>query len=120
MTEYHFDDEIYTDYKEYQKARTKDWYKKYNLYMIKEFFYIGRKFIYNGIEHEVLDNNAEGVPGSKDWLYLRALGKKHHYNCWIYPRKVLKNEISLREELDQMLKDIELNEIEIYEQIELF
>lgn len=120
MTEYHFDDEIYKDYKEYQKARAKDWYKKYNPYMIKEFFYIGRKFIYNGIEHEVLDNNAEGVPGSKGWLYLRALGKKHHYNCWIYPRKVLKNEISLREELDQMLKDIELNEIEIYEQIELF
>lgn len=105
MTEYHFNDEIYTDYAEFKNVLAKDWYRKYNPYMIKEFFQIGKKFIFEGAEHEVIQNNAE-VSETKGWLYLKSLGKKPYYNYWMYPRKVLKNEISLREELDQMLKDV--------------
>ncbi|PEI44600.1 hypothetical protein [Bacillus pseudomycoides] len=118
MTEYHFDDKVYTDYTEFKKALAKDWYKKYNPYMIKEFFYIGRKFVFGRFEHEVLDNNAE-VSETKGWLYLKSLGERP-YEYKIYPRKVLKEEPSLREELDQTLKDIDLNETELYEQMELF
>lgn len=119
MTEYHWDDKIYTDYKEFREVIAKDWYNKYNKYMIQSFFYIGRKFEHDGIEHEVLENNAE-VSETKGWLYLKAIGKKNSYKVYIHPRKVLKKELSLREKLDQMLKDVELNDTELYEQIELF
>lgn len=118
MTQYHFDDEVYTDYREFKKVIAKDWYRKYNKYMIQSFFYIGRKFEYDGIVHEVLENNAE-VSKTKGWLYLKALGK-NPYSCWVNPRQVLKKEPSLKEELDKTLKDIDLNEIELYEQMELF
>ncbi|KFN13734.1 hypothetical protein [Bacillus pseudomycoides] len=118
MTEYHWDDKVYTDYKEFQKVIVKDWYNRYNKYMIQNFFYIGRKFGYDGIVHEVLENYAE-VSETKGWLYLKALGK-NSYKAHIHPRKILKKEPSLRAELDQMLQGVEFTKIELYEQIELF
>ncbi|WP_410985468.1 hypothetical protein [Bacillus cereus] len=120
MTEYHFDDEVYTDYTEFKKAIAKDWYRKYNKYMIKEFFYIGRKFILEGIEHKVIDNDVAVTDISKGWLYLQALGKKNTYRFWVSPRKVLKEEPSLKSELDRILKGSKLNETELHEQMELF
>ncbi|MCR8860343.1 hypothetical protein NQ113_24545 [Bacillus pseudomycoides] len=45
MTEYHWDNKVYTDYKEFQKVIVKDWYNQYNQYMIRKFFYIGRKIV---------------------------------------------------------------------------
>ncbi|PFW93900.1 hypothetical protein [Bacillus pseudomycoides] len=119
MTEYHFDDKVYTDYKEFCEVIAKDWYNKYNKYMIQKFFYIGRKFEYGGIVHEVLENNAK-VSETEGWLYLKAYYKKNTSLFGVHPRKVLKEAPLLKEELDQMLQGVEFTEIELYDQLELF
>lgn len=118
MTEYHFDDEEYTDYTEFKKVLAKDWYNQYNKYMIQAFFTTGKEFKYEGHLTEIIENNSSNPKG---WLYLKSYyGGDRNLSFWVHPRKVLKKEPSLREELDQTLKNVELNETELYEQIELF
>ncbi|OQR53200.1 hypothetical protein [Bacillus sp. CDB3] len=118
MTEYHFDDEVYTDYTEFKKVLAKDWYNQYNKYMIQTFFTEGKEFKYEGHLTEVIENNCSDPKG---WLYLKSYyGGDRTVSFRVHPRKVLKAEPLLREKLEQMLKDIDLNEIELYEQIELF
>lgn len=119
-TQYHFDNMIFASWKDIKNAVDNHWYRKYNKYMIREFFYIGRKFEFEGIMYEVLNNGAQEsyVEG---WLYLKAIGESS-YKAWISPRKILSGEPSLREELDGSLErtniSIELNEEHV--QMQLF
>lgn len=122
MTEYHFYNEIYTDKKEWEKALKKDPFNKYNKYMIKEFFYVGRRFVFEGHEYEVLDNDAE-VSKMKGWLYLQTLGPNGYFPLYIHPRKILFVQPDLKELLDKSLEGLGVlnteDEME-YEQMELF
>lgn len=119
-TQYHFDNMIYTSREDLKKAVENDWYKKYNKYMIREFFYIGRQFDFDGITYEVLNNNAQ-ESHVEGWLYLKAIGE-NSYNCWISPRKILLDEPIFRKELDESLEraNISLEINENHEQMQLF
>ncbi|MFF2343901.1 hypothetical protein [Bacillus mycoides] len=101
-TQYHMNNMIYTSREGFKKAVENDWYKRYSKYMIREFFYIGRQFEFEGITHEVLNNNAQD-PNVEGWLYLKTTGE-NSYRAWISPRKILLNETSLKEELDESLE----------------
>ncbi|PDY14182.1 hypothetical protein COO16_04260 [Bacillus pseudomycoides] len=120
LTQYHFDDQIYTDKKEWKIAVSKDFYKKYNKYMIQTFFYIGRQFEYEGSTHEVLDNNAQ-ISNTKGWLYLKTLGE-NSYKSRIHPRKILRKEPKLKQELDTSLEgeNTVIETFENHEQMQLF
>ncbi|MGN4544807.1 hypothetical protein [Bacillus cereus group sp. MYBK95-2] len=119
-TQYHLDKKIYTDQAEWKKAIANDWFKKYNQYMIKEFFYLGRKFEFEGHVHEVLDNNAE-VSKMKGWLKLKVSGNKP-YEVYIHPKKILRDKPELKNELDNSLegKTIISNISENHEQMKFF
>ncbi|MFK4316885.1 hypothetical protein ABH953_005747 [Bacillus sp. RC236] len=120
-TQYHFDNMIFTSRETIKNAVENDWYQKYNKYMIREFFYIGRQFEFEGITHEVLNNNAQELH-VEGWLYLKTIGE-HSYKAWISPRKILLNEPSLKKELDESLERenvyIELNEDHVQMQLSL-
>ncbi len=64
---------IYTSRETLKNEVENNWYKKYNKYMIREFFYIGRKFEFEGIDYEVLNNNAK-ESHVEGWLYLKIVG----------------------------------------------
>ncbi|AZJ24428.1 hypothetical protein CT694_33665 (plasmid) [Bacillus wiedmannii bv. thuringiensis] len=119
-TQYHFDNMILTSREALKNAVENDWYKKYNQYMIQEFFYIGRQFELNGITYEVLRNNAR-ESHVEGWLYLKAIGE-NSYKAWISPRKVLFEEPSIKKELDEGLEGanicLEINENHV--QMQLF
>ncbi len=115
MAEYHFYNEIYTDKQEWERALKKDPFKKYNKYMIKEFFYKGRKFLFEGHEYEVIDNDAE-VSKMKGWLFLKTRG----YTLYMHPRKILFEQSDLKELLDRGLEGLNIESEMEYEQIELF
>ncbi|MFJ5746825.1 hypothetical protein ACQKNT_24830 [Bacillus cereus] len=119
-TQYHFDNMIYTSWKDFKHAVENDWYKKYNQYMIREFFYIGRNFEFSGITYEVLNNNAQ-ESHVEEWLYIKAIGEKS-YKAWISPRKVLFEEPSIKKELDESLEraNISLETNENHVQMQLF
>lgn len=119
-TQYHLDEKIYTDHAEWKKAIANDWFKKYNQYMIKEFFYLGRKFEFEGHVHEVLNNNAE-VSKMKGWLKLKVFGDKSH-EVYIHPKKILRDKPELKNELDDSLegKTIISHISENHEQMKLF
>ncbi|MCU4771046.1 hypothetical protein [Bacillus toyonensis] len=119
-TQYHFDNMIYTSREDLKKAVENDWYKKYNKYMIQEFFYIGRQFEFNGITYEILNNKAQ-ESHVEGWLYLKAIGK-NSYKVWISPRKILLDEPIFRKELDESLEraNISLEINENHEQMQLF
>ncbi|MCU5019629.1 hypothetical protein OCD65_23380 [Bacillus paranthracis] len=119
-TQYHFDNMILTSREALKNAVENDWYKKYNQYMIQEFFYIGRQFELNGITYEVLSNYAR-ESHVEGWLYLKAIGE-NSYKSWISPKKVLFEEPSLKKELDEGLERanifLEINENHV--QMQLF
>ncbi|NWK72599.1 hypothetical protein HWX41_27140 [Bacillus paramycoides] len=119
-TQYYFDNKIFTSRKDFKNVVENGWYKKYNQYMIREFFYIGRQFEFDGIMYEVLNNNAQ-ESHVEGWLYLKSIGEGS-YKGWISPRKILSGEPSLRKELDESLEraniSIELNESHV--QMQLF
>ncbi|PEM69352.1 hypothetical protein [Bacillus pseudomycoides] len=119
-TQYHFDDQIYTNKEEWKNAVSKDFYQKYNKYMIQAFFYVGRQFEYEGFTHEVLDNDAQ-ISNTKGWLYLKTLGE-NSYKGWVHPRKILRKEPKLIQELDNSLeeKSIVIETFENQEQMQLF
>lgn len=119
-TQYHLDEKIYTDHAEWKKAIANDWFKKYNQYMIKEFFYLGRKFEFEGHVHEVLNNDAE-EDKMKGWLKLKVSGNKS-YEVYIHSRKILRDKPELRNELDLSLegKTVISNISENHEQMKLF
>lgn len=111
---------IYTSREDFKKAVENDWYKTYSKYMIREYFYIGRKFEFDGITYEVLNNNAQ-ESHVEGWLYLKAIGESS-YTAWISPRKILLDEPSFKKELDESLEraniSTELNESHV--QMQLF
>ncbi|MFA2694677.1 hypothetical protein [Bacillus mycoides] len=119
-TQYHFDNMIYTSREALKNAVENDWYKKYNKYMIREFFYIGRQFEFDGITYEVLNNNAQ-ESHVEGWLFLKAIGESS-YTAWISPRKILLDEPIFKKELDESLERAniltELNEDHV--QMQLF
>ncbi|MED1107717.1 hypothetical protein [Bacillus paramycoides] len=118
MTEYHFYNEIYTDKKEWEKALKTDPFNKYNKYMIKEFFNVGRKFIFDGNEYEVINNDAE-VSEMKGWLHLKTFGESG-YTLYIHPRKILFEQPDLKELLDKGLEGLNIEGEVEFEQMELF
>ncbi|HDR7594801.1 TPA: hypothetical protein QCX59_003995 [Bacillus mycoides] len=119
-TQYHFDNMIFTSREALKNVVENDWYKKYNQYMIQDFFYIGRQFEFDGITYEILNNNAQESQ-VEGWLYLKTIGE-NSYKAWISPRKILLNEPRFKKELDESLEraniSIELNED--YVQMQLF
>ncbi|WP_142337956.1 hypothetical protein [Bacillus toyonensis] len=119
-TQYHFDNMIYTSREDLKNAVKKDWYKRYNKYMIREFFYIGRKFVFEGITYEIMDNNAQ-ESHVEGWLYLKAIGE-NSYKAWISPRKILLNEPGLKKEMDESLEraNVSLEITEDHVQMQLF
>lgn len=119
MAEYHFYNEIYTDKKEWERALKKDPFKKYNKYMIKEFFYVGRKFVFEGKEYEVIYNDEE-VSKMKGWLHLKTPGISKDLTLYIHPRRILFEEPGLKELLDKGLEGLNIESEMEYEQIELF
>ncbi|MGD6955446.1 hypothetical protein ACQCWI_28070 [Bacillus thuringiensis] len=118
-TQYHFYNQIFTDRKEWENALKTDPFNKYNKYMLKEFFYVGRKFVFEGKEYEVIDNDAE-VSKMKGWLHLKTPGISRDYTLYIHPRKILFKEPSLKELLDKGLEGLCIEGEVQYEQIELF
>ncbi|MDF9614200.1 hypothetical protein P5763_19340 [Bacillus cereus] len=115
MTEYHFYNEIYKDKKEWERALKTDPFNKYNKYMIKEFFYKGRKFLFERHEYEVIENDEE-VSKMKGWLFLKTGGN----TLYMHPRKILFKQPDLKELLDKGLEELNI-EVEMeYVQIELF
>lgn len=119
-TQYHVDNMIYTSREEIKNIVKNDWYKRYNKYMIRDFFYIGRKFEYEGKICEVLDNNVQ-VSQSVGWLHIKTVGQDS-YKFVISPRKILLNEPILKNELDESLEgeNISLEINEDHEQLQLF
>lgn len=119
-TQYHFNNTIYTSREGLKKALDNDWYKKYNKYMVREFFYIGRQFEFEGIMYEVLNNDNQ-VSHMKGWLDIKSIGE-NPFKCWVSPRKVLLNKPSLIKELDESLevKNISFDIKEDHEQMQLF
>lgn len=119
-TQYHFDNMILTSREVLKNAVENNWYKKYNKYMIREFFYIGKQFEFDGITYEVLNNNAQ-ASHVEGWLYLKVIGE-NSYKCWISPRKILLDEPIFRKKLNESLEraNISLEIKENHEQMQLF
>ncbi|MEC3226104.1 hypothetical protein P9027_29745 [Bacillus thuringiensis] len=119
-TQYHFDNIIFASWKDIKDAVDNHWYKKYNKYMIREFFYIGKKFVFEGIMYEVLNNSVQESQ-VEGWLYLKSIGESS-YKAWISPRKILSGEPGLKEELDESLEraNAPLDIIEDHVQMQLF
>lgn len=119
-TQYHFDNKVYTDKAEWKKEIAKDWYKQYNKYMIQEFFFVGRKIVYEGIEYEVLDNDVR-ISNTIGWLRVKSTSEDS-YVAYLHPRTILFKHPNLKTLLDQNFKreNSGIETLEHYEQIVLF
>lgn len=119
-TQYHIDGQIYTNKDEWKHVVSRDWYKKYNKYMIQEFFYVGKQFKYEGQIYEVLENNVQ-ISNTEGWLHLKTIGEDS-YKAYISPRKILRKEPKLKQELDNGLDEnvIFVETLKNQEQLQLF
>lgn len=91
--QYHYDGEVYMNQKNFYTKIKND-------YMIRLFFYKGKKFIYDGELQQVLENNAQ-VSDSTGWIYVQG----ETFSYYTLPQTLISKDAELRKQWIQFLQE---------------